>query len=540
MNMIGVCVVAGNVRRCLPEGTNIHTKNGLVPIEHIKIGDEVLTSTGHSKVSQVFNQGKQKTIRIITQDGEFECTPNHRMAVLYDNISYLWKPASSLKTGEKLVTNIDALDEQTFTGSMVVRIEKGRTIQTYDIEVENVHEFFANGYLTHNSAEISVGNWDDTAYTTMKDYVRHADELKSHRWASNNSVFAEEGVTDYAKFAPSIAMNGEPGIVWLENMRAFSRMDGQPDYKDKHAAIVNPCGEQTLFSSETCCLIETFPSNHDSYEEYRETLKSAYLYGKTVTLIPTHWPETNAVILKNRRLGLSQSGIIDAFVKHGRHTMIMEWCRNGYTYIQELDKIYSDWLCIPRSIKTTTVKPSGTVSLLAGVNPGIHYPHAEYYIRRVRVATNSPLVACMREAGYDIEYEVSGDDEERKKTSVVSFPMHDRYFIKRKADASIWEQTKNAVDYQRYWSDNNVSITVTFNKQEEKDIVPVLQAFEHDLKAISFFPLSENGFTLAPYEEITKAQYEAMVQKISPIDFSLFIDDPDGSKFCDGESCQIP
>ena len=389
------------------------------------------------------------------------------------------------------------------------------------------------------SAEISIGDWNDTAYTTMKDYVRHADELKSHRWASNNSVFAEEGITDYAKFAPSIAMNGEPGIVWLENMRAFSRMDGQPDYKDKHAAIVNPCGEQTLFSGETCCLIETFPSNHDSYDDYRETLKSAYLYGKTVTLIPTHWPETNAVILKNRRLGLSQSGIIDAFVKHGRHTMIMEWCRNGYEYIQELDKIYSDWLCIPRSIKTTTVKPSGTVSLLAGVNPGIHYPHAEYYIRRVRVATNSPLVACMRKAGYDIEYEVSGNDEERKKTSVVSFPMHDRYFIKRKADASIWEQTKNAVDYQRHWSDNNVSITVTFNKQEEKDIVPVLQAFEHDLKAISFFPLSENGFTLAPYEEITKDQYEAMIQKISPIDFSLFIDDPDGSKFCDGESCQI-
>ena len=85
-------------------------------------------------------------------------------------------------------------------------------------------------------------------------------------------------------------------------------------------------------------------------------MKSAYLYAKTVTLLPTHWPETNAVLLKNRRIGTSQSGIIDAFTKHGRHVML-KWCDDGYRYLKELDKIYSDWFCIPRSIKISTVKP---------------------------------------------------------------------------------------------------------------------------------------------------------------------------------------
>ncbi|KKL67266.1 hypothetical protein LCGC14_2136700, partial [marine sediment metagenome] len=110
------------------------------------------------------------------------------------------------------------------------------------------------------------------------------------------------------------------------------------------------CGEQTLESFELCCLAETFPSRHDSYEEFQETLKYAYLYAKSVTLVNTHWQETNAVMLKNRRMGISQTGIIEAFVKHGRRK-ILEWCDKGYNYLQDLDEQYSGWLCIPRSIK---------------------------------------------------------------------------------------------------------------------------------------------------------------------------------------------
>ena len=145
----------------------------------------------------------------------------------------------------------------------------------------------------------------------------------------------------------------------------------------------NPCSEQQLHDGECCCLVETFPAKHDSYEDYVKTLKCAYLYGKTVTLVNTHWPETNAMMLKNRRIGLSQSGIVQAFNKHGRRQML-DWCDNAYTHIQELDKEYSDWLCVPKSVRTTSIKPSGTVSLLNGSTPGIHFPENEYYIRRIR------------------------------------------------------------------------------------------------------------------------------------------------------------
>ena len=89
---------------------------------------------------------------------------------------------------------------------------------------------------------------------------------------------------DYSFIADQIAVNGEPGVFWIENARAFSRMSDKADFKDKKAAGVNPCGEQTLESFELCCLVETFVSRHDSYEEFQETLKYAYIYAKSVTL----------------------------------------------------------------------------------------------------------------------------------------------------------------------------------------------------------------------------------------------------------------
>ncbi len=282
------------------------------------------------------------------------------------------------------------------------------------------------------------------------------------------------------------------------------------------------------------CLVETFPAHHDNYDEYEETLKYAYMYAKTVTLLPTTWEKVNAVIGKNRRIGCSQSGIIQAFEKHGRRTML-NWCDNGYARIQELDKIYSDWLSIPRSIKTAAVKPSGSVSLLCGATPGIHYPHSEYYIRRVRISKFSPLVKSVLDAGYRVEPAVGQENS----TLIVEFPIKESMFSRSKDDVSIWEQVSNAAAYQKYWADNQVSVTVTFNKDEADDIQHVLEMYEDSLKGISFLPLSEHGYIQAPYESIDKDKYEEMVAELGPIEFDEIEHDLESNKFCDGDSCQI-
>jgi len=184
-----------------------------------------------------------------------------------------------------------------------------------------------------------------------------AHPLRSHRWASNNSIFGKVGM-DYTEVGAAIAKNGEPGILWLDNARRFGRMVDPENNKDRRAMGANPCSEQTLESYELCCLVETYPAHHKDYDDFQRTLKFAYLYAKTVTLMPTHDDRTNAVMIRNRRIGCSMSGIRQAIEKFGRREFL-NWCDRGYGYIGELDTIYSEWLGIGPSIKTTSVKPSG-------------------------------------------------------------------------------------------------------------------------------------------------------------------------------------
>lgn len=417
----------------------------------------------------------------------------------------------------------------------VLEVGVGRpNVPTFDLSVAEAHEFVAEGMLVHNSAEIALGSAKDAEFLALKDPDLHPAELMSHRWASNNSVFVEVG-DDYRHAASLTAKNGEPGYFWLENGRQFGRMSDPRNSKaDPRVAGLNPCGEQTLESLELCCLVETFPAKHATYEEYAHTLKLAYLYAKTVTLIPTHDRDTNRVQFRNRRIGLSQSGIAQSFGRHGRRTHF-EWCDKGYALVRDLDTRYSEWLTIPKSIKVTTVKPSGTVSLLNGSTPGMHYEHAEYYYRTIRISQTSALIPPLRKAGYRIEvdqYDASG--------FVVYFPVHAEHFDRSKDDITMWEQLENAAQMQAYWSDNACSVTVTFKPDEAKDIARALELYETRLKSVSFLPLTEHGYAQAPYITITKEEFRAASAKLKPIDLRTTDTHEIVDAYCDGDKCIVP
>ena len=378
------------------------------------------------------------------------------------------------------------------------------------------------------TAEIMFGAPNDEEFIALK---QDKEALMDRRWASNNSIFADLGM-DYSKIADSIAQNGEPGCIWLDNMRHYGRMVDPKNGRDLRVMGSNPCSEQSLEDHELCCLVETFPAHHETFEDYKRTLKFAYLYAKTVTLVPTHNPKTNAVMMRNRRIGCSMSGIVQAINKFGRYEFL-NWCDNGYSYIQDLDLLYSEWLCVPKSIKTTSVKPSGTVSLLCGSTPGIHYPESEYYIRNIRIANTSPLITSCIEAGYKVE-----PDQYATDTSVVSFPVKEKHFVKSKKDATIWEQFLNATDMQKWWADNQVSVTVTFNENEKKDIEKCLDAFQGSLKSVSLLPNSDHGYVQAPYIPITKEEYESLTKNLKPLILTNDTHEVE-DKFCDGGSCQV-
>ena len=213
------------------------------------------------------------------------------------------------------------------------------------------------------TAEIAFGDPYDDEYIDLKNYDINPDRA-AFGWTSNNSIYADLGM-DYDAVCERVRMNGEPGFAWLENMRNYGRMNGQIDKRDHRVSGGNPCLEQSLESFEMCCLVETFPHAHESIDDYLETLRYAFLYAKTVTLGSTHWPQTNRVMLRNRRIGCSMSGVAQFTADRGLGAL-RDWCEAGYDEIQKTDARLSEWLSIPRSVKTTSVKPSGTVSLLAG------------------------------------------------------------------------------------------------------------------------------------------------------------------------------
>jgi len=316
-------------------------------------------------------------------------------------------------------------------------------------------------------------------------------------------------------------------------------MNSLPDYKDIRALGGNPCLEQTLESYELCCLVETFPNNHETLEDFLKTLKYAFLYAKTVTLGETHWERSNRVTLRNRRIGTSLSGLAQFISSRGLDNL-RQWCEEGYSYIQQCDSKISEWLTIPKSIKTTCIKPSGTVSLLAGATPGMHYPISAYYLRRVRLPANSELVEPLKKAGYTLE----PASEDPKRSLVVEIPICCGNDIRSSNEISMWEQLSLAAFLQRHWADNQVSCTVTFDTEKEgSQLKYALEYFQYHLKGISFLPSVNTSYQQMPYEEITKERYEQLIQTIRPVEFtsietsSNINEVPD--KFCDSTSCDL-
>ena len=406
----------------------------------------------------------------------------------------------------------------------------GESISSVDIvDTENLIGRCVVAGNVRRSAALAMGRYDDKRYLEMKN---DSEKLMHHRWGSNNSFNAVVGM-DYTWHAAQSQKNGEPGYIWLNNARTRGRFKDGERLDDINVAGFNPCVEQQLEDAELCCLVETFPAKHDDLEDYLRTLKIAYLYGKTITLSNTHWPETNAKMLKNRRIGLSQSGVVQAFNKHGRRQMY-DWCDKAYAHVQELDEEYSNWLCIPKSIRMTSIKPSGTVSLLNGSTPGIHFPEDEYYIRRIRFSKNSKLINELLEAGYKME-----DDRYSPNTLCVEFPVHEPHFQKGKRSVSMWEQLEIAAQYQHYWADNSVSVTVTFKPEEASQIKDALEMYESRLKAVSFLKYEETGYEQAPYESITKEQYDEAIKQIKPIVRFETGEGGSGTKFCTNDSCTI-
>ena len=395
------------------------------------------------------------------------------------------------------------------------------------------------------SAELLIGRIDDEDFLNLKNAEkfpeRNSYDPKKPGWAwmSNNSVSVNVG-DNLDNIIDGIARNGEPGVVWMDISKQYGRLIDPINNKDWRIAGYNPCAEQSLESFECCTLVETYLNRHEDIEDFKRTLKFAYLYAKTVTLIPTHWEETNAIMQRNRRIGTSVSGVANFADRKGLPTL-RQWMDEGYKVIKTYDTTYSEWLGIRESIKMTTVKPSGTVSILAGESPGVHWTvGGEYFNRAIRFANSDPMLPLFKMANYRVEPASESPDT----TSVVFFPIKSKAMRSEK-DVSIYEKMALAATAQRYWSDNSVSVTISFNPETEASAIgTALHMYDGQLKTVSFLPSGNATYPQMPYTQITVEEYESEgTMKLFPIDLSGvyagMAADAIGEAYCTTDACEV-
>ena len=382
------------------------------------------------------------------------------------------------------------------------------------------------------SAQIAIGDADDIEYLRAKRW--DLGNIPNWRAMSNNSVVCSNINDLPEEFWEGYKGNGEPyGLINLDAARRMGRT-GETQYPDPDVQGFNPCAEQSLANFETCCLAEVYLPNIESYAELKKVVRYLYRINKHSLAIKCAVEETEQIVHENMRMGIGVTGYLQATEQQ------RSWLSDCYVYIRAYDEEYSNITGINRSIKLTTVKPSGTLSLLAGVTPGAHPAYSQFYIRRVRMASNSPLVRAAKEAGYPVEFVRNFDGTEDHSTEVVSFPCRFPEGTKLAKDMTAVDQLNVIKRLQTEWSDNAVSVTIYYRLEELDEIKAWLNENYYNVKTVSFLLHNDHGFDQAPLEEITEEKYNemsAMVKPLVSIDGIKF-DDVDITD-CDSGACPV-
>jgi len=416
----------------------------------------------------------------------------------------------------------------------ILNARVGKKIRSIDaLDIANIIGKIVVAGSARRSAQIAIGDPDDFLFLKAKNWGKG--DIPAWRANSNNSIYADSYDEIIDEFWKGYDGSGEPyGLINRNLIRKNGRLGEKVN--DNKVIGTNPCGEIGLEDGEPCNLAEIFLPNISSKEELFDVSALLYKTQKAITTLAYPYKKSRDVIERNRRLGQGITGWLQATEEQ------LSWVDDAYKNLKAVDEKWSNEIKINKSIKLTTVKPSGTLSLLAGVTPGIHPAYAQYYIRRVRMGSNDPLVNYCREKGHKVQYDIGLDGKENHTICVVEFPCETPEHATLAKEMTAIQQLEWVVRAQTSWADNNVSVTVYYRKEELPEIQEWMKKnYKNKVKSVSFLLHSDHGFIMAPYEEITLDTYNKLKSKIKDgINFadSSNIDLLDSLE-CEGGACPI-
>ena len=394
----------------------------------------------------------------------------------------------------------------------VIKKREGKKLRSLDVlDIANIIGSVVVAGNVRRSAEIALGDPDDYLYIKAKRW--DLGNIPNWRAMSNNTIYCDsydhiaEGVWD------GYAGNGEP--YGFFNLRLSSKFGRTGEKAKENCEGTNPCGEISLADKECCNLAELYLNNISSKEELIECSTLLYKTQKAICALPFIHEDTNKIVHKNFRIGQGVTGICQ-----GLDDNKIEWLSDCYEALKKYDKEWSKKQGWPESIKLTTVKPSGTLSLLAGATPGIHPAYSQHYIRRVRMSSQDALVETCKSMGYHVEFVKNFDGTLNRDTVIVEFPCESGKNAKLAKDMKAVDQLALVKKIQSDWSDNAVSCTIYYKKEELGEIKDWLRKhYKNNIKSVSFLLHNDHGFDQAPYEEIDENTYNKISSKVKGISF---------------------
>jgi ribonucleoside-triphosphate reductase len=403
--------------------------------------------------------------------------------------------------------------------SGVLKAREGKKLRSVDVlDICNIIGDVVVAGNVRRSAQIAIGDPDDYLYIRAKNWS--TGNIPNWRSKSNNSLQADsyDAISEevwnlgYVVDPRTGFAKGEPyGFLNLPLCQKYGRLSDPPLKKKDNCAGVNPCAEITLSSYECCNLVELFLNRIESPEELGRCALLLYKTQKAIAAMPFIHEETNKIVHKNMRLGMGVTGVTQAMDK-------LDWLDECYNKLRAFDKEWSKKRGWPESIKLTTVKPSGTLSLLAGSSPGCHRLYSEYFIRRVRVSSHDPLVELCEQMGYKIVWERKLDGTEDHTTKVIEFPCNSGGAAMTEDTGDVIEQLELVKKLQEVWSDNSVSVTAYYDPEDLDTLREWMsENYDKGLKTVSFLLRKEHGFALPPLEAIDEKEYQRLISKVKPL-----------------------
>ena len=402
--------------------------------------------------------------------------------------------------------------------------KQGRRLQNIDVHdiCCKIGEVVVAGGV-RRSATISLSDLDDVEMRDAKMGQFYITEPQ-RMMANNSAVYtekpsAEQFLDEWLALVKS--KTGERGIFNRGSLATQIPERRRELLGDRIDSLgVNPCGEIILQPKQYCNLSEIVARAEDTEETLLRKMKVAAILG-TYQASLTHFPYLSKEWKKNCEeeclLGVSITGQWDCPAVRNPETL-----RKLRDRALEVNREYAKRFGIQAASAATCVKPSGNLSQTVDSSSGLHARHAQYYIRRVRIAATDSLFQMLKDQKYPYFPEV-GQSISTANTYVVEFPVKTPDHAITKNDLSALEQLEYWKMVKQNYTEHNPSITVSVGADEWITVANWLYENWDMIGGLSFLPREDFAYVLAPYEEITKERYEEMVAKLPDIDFSQIL-----------------